>query len=129
VPPGILYSVQISTLVEFLRMRRMISLTFSGPNGTRFARCHFKAQKSLDFQSPPFPMALVVDVALKRKPRELCFCALRDSHTRYEKISFNRIFIKYLKVPVQRNGSGRNSVRLIKSEVRDLDVQNVYDSY
>ena len=53
----------------------------------------------------------------------------RLTDTRYEKISFNRIFIKYLKVPVQRNGSGRNFVRLIKSEVRDLDVQNVYDSY
>jgi hypothetical protein len=48
----------------------MIRLTFSGPNGTRFARCHFMAQKSLDFQSPPFPMALVVDVAHKPQSRQ-----------------------------------------------------------
>ncbi len=33
---------------------------FLGPNGTRFARCHFRAQKSLDFQSPPLPMPLVM---------------------------------------------------------------------
>ncbi len=24
-----------------------------GPNGTRLAHCHFRAQKSLDFQGPP----------------------------------------------------------------------------
>jgi hypothetical protein len=31
--------------------------------GTRFARCHFRAQKNLDFQGPSLPMALVMDVA------------------------------------------------------------------
>jgi hypothetical protein len=25
-----------------------------------FARCHFRAQKSLDFQGPPLPMALEI---------------------------------------------------------------------
>jgi hypothetical protein len=30
--------------------------TFLGPNGTRFARCPFRAQKSLDFQGPRLPM-------------------------------------------------------------------------
>jgi hypothetical protein len=39
------------------------TLVFSGQNGTRFARCHFGAQKSLDFQGPPLPMALKLDVA------------------------------------------------------------------
>jgi hypothetical protein len=38
------------------------ALTY-GPNGTRFAGCHFRAQKSLDFQSPPLPIALVMGVA------------------------------------------------------------------
>jgi hypothetical protein len=34
-----------------------------GPeNGTRFARFHFRALKSLDFQGPPLPMALAMDV-------------------------------------------------------------------
>ncbi len=32
--------------------------TFLGPNGTRFARCHFRVQKSLDFQGPSLPMPL-----------------------------------------------------------------------
>jgi hypothetical protein len=32
--------------------------TFLGTNGSLFARCHFRAQKSLDFQGPPLPMAL-----------------------------------------------------------------------
>ncbi len=27
--------------------------TFLGPNDTRFTRCHFRVQKSLDFQAPP----------------------------------------------------------------------------
>ncbi len=37
---------------------------FFGPNGIRFARCHFRAQKCLNFQSPSLPVALVMDVAL-----------------------------------------------------------------
>ncbi len=37
--------------------------TFLGPNGTSFARSHFKAQKSLDFQGPPLPLPLVMDLA------------------------------------------------------------------
>jgi hypothetical protein len=32
-----------------------------GPNGTRFARCNYRAPKSLDFQGPPLPVALVMD--------------------------------------------------------------------
>jgi hypothetical protein len=28
--------------------------TFLGPNGTCYARCHFRAQKSLDFMAHPF---------------------------------------------------------------------------
>jgi hypothetical protein len=30
-----------------------MALTFLGPNGTLFARCQVRAQKSLDFQGPP----------------------------------------------------------------------------
>jgi hypothetical protein len=37
------------------------NLDFFGPNGIRFARCNFRAQKSLDFQGPPLPMALEMD--------------------------------------------------------------------
>jgi hypothetical protein len=37
--------------------------TFLGQNGTDFVRCHFRAQKSLDFQGPTLPMALVMHVA------------------------------------------------------------------
>jgi hypothetical protein len=37
--------------------------TFLGPNGTRFARSHFRAQKSLGFQGSPLPMPLVMVVA------------------------------------------------------------------
>jgi hypothetical protein len=36
-------------------------LDFFGPNGIRFARCNFRAQKSLDFQGPPLPVALQMD--------------------------------------------------------------------
>jgi hypothetical protein len=32
-----------------------------GPNGPRFARCNYRAPKSLDFQDPPLPEALVMD--------------------------------------------------------------------
>jgi hypothetical protein len=31
-------------------------------NGTRFARSHFRTQKSLDFHGQPLPMLLVMDV-------------------------------------------------------------------
>jgi hypothetical protein len=31
------------------------------PNGTRFAHCYFRAQRSLDFQGPPLPMAFKMD--------------------------------------------------------------------
>jgi len=36
--------------------------TFLDPNGTCFARCHFRAQKSLDFQDTPLPIVLVMDL-------------------------------------------------------------------
>ena len=36
--------------------------TFLGPNGTCFACYHFRAQESLDFQGPFFPMALEMDL-------------------------------------------------------------------
>ncbi len=34
-----------------------------GPTGTLFARSHFRAQKSHDFQVTPLPMPLIMDVA------------------------------------------------------------------
>jgi hypothetical protein len=34
-----------------------------GPNGTPFAPCHFRAQKSLHFQGLTLTMALVMDIA------------------------------------------------------------------
>jgi hypothetical protein len=36
---------------------------FLGPNGTRYARCYFWAQKSLDFLGPTHTMALVTEIA------------------------------------------------------------------
>jgi hypothetical protein len=33
--------------------------TFLGPNGTRNARCHFRAQKCLDFRAHPFKRLLL----------------------------------------------------------------------
>ncbi len=36
--------------------------TFLGQNDTCFARYHFRAQKSLDFQGPALPMALEMDL-------------------------------------------------------------------
>jgi hypothetical protein len=32
------------------------NLNFLGLNDTRFAHCHFRAQKSIDFQGPPLPI-------------------------------------------------------------------------
>ncbi len=43
--------------------------TFFGPSGTRFARCHFRAQKSLDFQGPPLPMALKIEFPASKSLR------------------------------------------------------------
>ncbi len=37
--------------------------TFFGTNGIRYARCSFRALKKLDFQGPPLPLTLVMDVA------------------------------------------------------------------
>jgi|688.fasta_scaffold382820_1 hypothetical protein len=37
--------------------------TILGPYGTRFALCHFRAQKKARFQGPPLLMALVMDSA------------------------------------------------------------------
>ncbi len=34
-------------------------LTFLGSNGARSAHCHFRDQKSLDFQGPNLPVGLV----------------------------------------------------------------------
>jgi hypothetical protein len=34
----------------------------NGSTGTRFTRCHFRAQKSLDFQRQLLPMAPVMDL-------------------------------------------------------------------
>ncbi len=39
---------------------------FFGPNGTHCDRFHFRAQISLDFQGPPLPMALEMDVAASK---------------------------------------------------------------
>ncbi len=35
-------------------------LTFWGPKGIRYARWHFRAQKSLDFQGSPLLIALEI---------------------------------------------------------------------
>jgi hypothetical protein len=43
--------------------------TFLGPNGTCLARCHFRAQKSLDFQAPPLPMGLEMDFPVTKSLR------------------------------------------------------------
>ncbi len=40
----------------------VVYMTVLGLNGARFATI-FRAQTSLDFQGPPLPMALVMDVA------------------------------------------------------------------
>ncbi len=37
------------------------NLDFFGPKWSRLSRCHFRAQKSLNFQGPPLPMALEMD--------------------------------------------------------------------
>ncbi len=42
-------------------IEKHIGLTFLGPSDTSFARCLFRAQKSLDFQGPPLPMALEIE--------------------------------------------------------------------
>jgi hypothetical protein len=34
-----------------------------------FARCHFRAQKSLDFQGPPLPMTLEMDFPASKSLR------------------------------------------------------------
>ncbi len=41
-----------------------VNSTFLGPNGTPCARWHFRAH--LDFQGPPLPMALEMDVAASK---------------------------------------------------------------
>jgi hypothetical protein len=46
-----------NTLLGPLEGMGLDNLDFLGPNGTRFARCHFRAQKSLNVQCPPLPMA------------------------------------------------------------------------
>ncbi len=66
------YSVTINVPVVYIGRGEMILMwatsisrisTFLGPYGTRFARDHFRAQKSLDFQAPSLPIARVMDVA------------------------------------------------------------------
>jgi hypothetical protein len=37
------------------------NLDFLGLNSTRVSRCHFRAQKNLDFQCPPLPMPFEMD--------------------------------------------------------------------
>jgi hypothetical protein len=39
------------------------ALDILAPNGNRFDHSHFRSQKSLDFQGPPLPIALVMDLA------------------------------------------------------------------
>jgi hypothetical protein len=43
--------------------------TLLGPNCTRFACCHFRAPKSLDFQGPPLPNALEMDLPASKSLR------------------------------------------------------------
>jgi hypothetical protein len=47
------------------------SYTFLDPNCTPFALCHFRAQKSLDFQGPLLPMALKMDFQNHYIPRHI----------------------------------------------------------
>ncbi len=58
------YSLNWQNLAVFKILGRKSKLsTFLGPDGTRFARFHFKAQKSLNFQGPPLPTAIIMGVA------------------------------------------------------------------
>jgi hypothetical protein len=43
--------------------------TFLGSNGTRSAHCHFRDQKSHDFQGPNLPMGLVMDLPASKSLR------------------------------------------------------------
>ncbi len=42
---------------------------FLDPNGTRFARCPFRAQKSLDFKARPFQWASKLDFPASKSLR------------------------------------------------------------
>ncbi len=46
-----------------------VKSTFLGPNCTRVARCHFRPQKSLDFQGTSLPMALEMDFTASKSLR------------------------------------------------------------
>jgi hypothetical protein len=50
------------SLIRAFRRGGPLNLNFFCPNGTRFAHCHVRAQKS-QFQGPPLPMALILDSA------------------------------------------------------------------
>jgi hypothetical protein len=42
--------------------------TFLGPNGTSYARCHFRAQKSLDFRAHPFKRITTLSKYIRPAP-------------------------------------------------------------
>ncbi len=67
-PPAFLFK---SLKIRALAVRRggPENLDFLGPNGTHFARCYFRAQKSLGFKGPPLPMAFVMDMPASNSSR------------------------------------------------------------
>jgi hypothetical protein len=42
------------------------NLDFLSPNGSRFACCYFRAQKSLNFQGPTLPVALEINLSASK---------------------------------------------------------------
>ncbi len=46
-----------------------IVIDFLGPNGTRSASYHFRAQKIFDYQGPSLPVALVMDLPASKSLR------------------------------------------------------------
>jgi hypothetical protein len=45
------------------------NIDFLSPNGTKFACCHIRAQKGLNFQSPTLPVALEIDLSASKSLR------------------------------------------------------------
>jgi hypothetical protein len=54
------FNFYIFDLEYLIRVQSSEPLDFFGPKWHSFRSCHFRAQKSLDFQGPPLPMPLVM---------------------------------------------------------------------
>ncbi len=65
--PGV-YILFVTFLTVFFQ-KAALNSTILDPNCTRFARCHFRTQKSLNFQGPPLPMALEMDFSPSKSLR------------------------------------------------------------